>query len=79
MDDPVSQVEARLLRWMAKQADPFRIDVVGALVVGKGVEAVVTNTRTGRQGLWPAAWAWDGDGEELPLFRQKPKVQMSLF
>lgn len=82
VDDELSLLETRLLRWIAKQQDPYRIDAVGRLVRGSAeVEAVITNTRTGRQGLWPRAWdvEVDVEVEPLPLFRQRPKVQQSLF
>ena len=82
VDDEQRLLETRLLRWITKQQAPYRIDVVGRLVRGSAeVEAVITNTRTGRQGRWPRAWDVREDPplETLPLFKPVPKVQWRLF
>ena len=80
-NDATAAVEAKLLRWIAGQVDPFTIDAAGVLGVGREPEAVITNTRTGRQGLWPAAWEVVAEvvAEDLPLFRLPPKKQRALF
>jgi len=79
IDDEKSQIEARVLRWAARTRRHVRIDATpridGELV------AVVTDMHSGRQGLWPKAWAVPQDEplEALPLFRSGPKKQGVLF
>jgi hypothetical protein len=81
VDDDRSQIEARILRWAEATGRRIRIDCVGVLIAGGDVEAVITDWRSGRQGLWPVAWDVPEEPplELLPLFRPPPKVQRSLF
>lgn len=78
IDDARSQLEARVMRWAAKTGRHIRIGstptIDGELV------AVVTDLHSGRQGLWPKAWAVPQDEpvETLPLF-DGTKKQRSMF